>query len=248
MPPAQKPPLRIEGPTSTSANAATIIFLHGYGDDADGWKNVAEQFHAAQKLPYLTWLFPNAPWSMESGTTAWFEPTSFSSLPVGRSTNPSSNADLDDEDDDLDQEGILKSVEYVARLIDEEVAKGVSPERIVIGGFSQGSMVSLCTALGGKWQGKLAGVVALSGALPGGKLLSAERKSEEGLKTKFFLGHGTKDFLVPMRIFRETKERLTKLVGMERLQIEEYEGMGHVTSGKELMDVCTFLESILPGQ
>lgn len=185
---------------------------------------------------------------MDSGTTAWFEPTTFSTIPVGRSTNSSSNPDLDDEDEDLDQEGILRSVSYIHGLIDEEVAKGVPPERIILGGFSQGAMTSLCAALGGRWQGKIGGVVGLSGSLPGGKLLRAERKDTDDTRTKFFIGHGTKDFLIPMRVFRDSKEKLIKLVGEGRVQTEEYEGMGHVTCGKELLDVCVFLETIVPAK
>jgi hypothetical protein len=33
---AQKPPQRIDAP-APGANPATFIFLHGFGDDADGW-------------------------------------------------------------------------------------------------------------------------------------------------------------------------------------------------------------------
>jgi predicted esterase len=36
MSPAQKPPQRIEALSTNSSKPATIIFLHGYGDDADG--------------------------------------------------------------------------------------------------------------------------------------------------------------------------------------------------------------------
>ncbi len=36
MSPAQKPPQRIEALSTRSSKPATIIFLHGYGDDADG--------------------------------------------------------------------------------------------------------------------------------------------------------------------------------------------------------------------
>jgi lysophospholipase-2 len=34
---AQKPPLRIDAPDAKTSNPATFIFLHGFGDDADGW-------------------------------------------------------------------------------------------------------------------------------------------------------------------------------------------------------------------
>jgi len=36
MSPAQQPPQRIEALSTGSSKPATIIFLHGYGDDADG--------------------------------------------------------------------------------------------------------------------------------------------------------------------------------------------------------------------
>jgi poly(3-hydroxybutyrate) depolymerase len=40
---AQKAPQRIEAPSATDTNAATFIFLHGYGDDADGWTSMSGQ-------------------------------------------------------------------------------------------------------------------------------------------------------------------------------------------------------------
>jgi lysophospholipase I len=37
-----------------------------------------------------------------------------------------------------DEEGILKSVNMVHRLITEEVDGGISSDKIIVGGFSQG--------------------------------------------------------------------------------------------------------------
>jgi lysophospholipase I len=38
-----------------------------------------------------------------------------------------------------DEDGLLKSVNLVHKLITEEVDAGIPPERIIVGGFSQGS-------------------------------------------------------------------------------------------------------------
>jgi predicted esterase len=42
----------------------------------------------------------------------------------------------------FDPEGTQESVEFVNGLIAAEVAAGIPPERIVLGGFSQGGHVS----------------------------------------------------------------------------------------------------------
>ena len=42
-----------------------------------------------------------------------------------------------------DVDGILKSVEHLHSIIDEQIKKGVPSERIVVGGFSQGGAIAL---------------------------------------------------------------------------------------------------------
>ncbi|KAH6671753.1 putative acyl-protein thioesterase 1 [Halenospora varia] len=194
-----------------SIEAATFIFLHGFGDDAEGWVNIAQQFHSANKLPYLNWVFPNAPHNHEAMANAWYPLTSFSPIPVGRSAQSSSQdpaeSDENDDDEPETESEILKSVEYICSLIDEEVKRGVSLKRIVVGGFSQGCAVSLVTGLASRYGGRIAGVVGLSGYLPHGKQIRREREgyvrvAREGERAmRMFLGHGTKDMLVPVSLF-----------------------------------------------
>jgi predicted esterase len=64
---------------------------------------------------------------------------------------------------------------------------------------------------------------------------------------RLFMGHGTRDMLVPMRVFRDAKSRIEKVVGGDVMECKEYEGMGHVTSGAEFRDMCGFLEKVVPG-
>lgn len=74
-----------------------------------------------------------------------------------------------------DEDGMLKSVNLLHRLITEEVDAGIPADRIIVGGFSQGRFPSLLylnsgaaiALLGGySCERKLAAVVGLSGWLP----------------------------------------------------------------------------------
>lgn len=73
-----------------------------------------------------------------------------------------------------DEEGMLKSVNLVHRLITEEVDAGVSSENIIVGGFSQGILFrmlltpgcAIAILAGYTCERKLGGVVGLSGWLP----------------------------------------------------------------------------------
>lgn len=185
-------------------------------------------------------------------STAWYPPTAFSPIPVGRSSNPE-----DEDDDEFNEESeddILQSVDNICGLIDEEVKKGVEVERIVVGGFSQGCAISLILGMASRYAGKIGGVVGLSGYLPRGPKIKAGREKfkaqkggEEGKQVmKIFLAHGTKDMLVPMRVYRDAKARVAHTAGEEVLETHEYQGMSHVLSGPELRDMCIFLEKVVP--
>lgn len=82
----------------------------------------------------------------------------------------------------------------------------MSLKRIVIGGFSQGCAISLVTGLASRYGGRIGGVVGLSGYLPHGKGIRREREgyvsiADEGERAmRVFLGHGTKDMLIPVSL------------------------------------------------
>ena len=159
--------------------------------------DIAQQFHAANKLPHLTWIFPNAPHNHEAMTQAWYTPTAFSPIPVGRSS-AAVGEEEEEEEEEEDEDEILQSVEYIYGLVDEEVKRGVDLNRLVVGGFSQGCAVSVVAGLAGRYKGQFGGIVGLSGYLPQGKKIRRERESYVRGQMKVFLGHGTKDMLVPV--------------------------------------------------
>ncbi len=162
---------------------------------------------------------------------------------------PRRSGESEADDDGDDEEGMMKSVDYICGLIAKEVEEGKVPlDRIVVGGFSQGCAVSLLVGLLSRYSGKLGGVVGLSGYLPlEGKVGRSLAERKEGAKsaTKWFLAHGSRDQLVPRRMFTSYKEILEKWEG-DNVEARMYEGMPHSTIGEEIRDLCTWLERVLP--
>lgn len=175
-------------------------------------------------------------------TTAWYTPSPLSPFANER-------PELDEREDEV---GLLNSVKYVESLIDACVSKGIPPQRIVLGGFSQGCALSLLTDLtSAKYAGKLAGVVGLMGYLPlCNRLQDLRAKAElpvEHGDVPLFLVRGQRDQQIPKRIWNLTLKHLELLgVSKDSLEVKEYEGVGHSLTGPVLRDLCSFLERVVP--
>ena len=118
-------------PPEGGATTAVCIFLHGLGDTGHGWADVASS------MPFegVKWIFPTAPTipiTLNGGMrmTGWYDINDLS---------------IDNIKDDRAQ--TLASTEYVQGLIKAEIDGGVNADRIVVGGFSQGGVIALQTAL-----------------------------------------------------------------------------------------------------
>ncbi|KAI9722399.1 MAG: hypothetical protein M1828_004766 [Chrysothrix sp. TS-e1954] len=240
---ARDPPINVVAKDAANSieNAAAFIFIHGFGDDASGLENIAHQFQAANKLPHLEWIFPNALENRDAMEKAWYTPSSLTPF-------PSSRPELDDPEDEL---GMLQSVKYIESLIEKLTTKGIPLDRIVIGGFSQGCAMSLLINLISANAGRLAGVVGICGYLPLAECI-VELRSDAGVqdtsgKTPIFLARGTRDMLVPRRYYSMCVQKLKELgVGDDLLEAHEYEGMGHGMTGPVLRDACAWLEKVVP--
>jgi lysophospholipase-1 len=104
-----------------------------------------------------------------------------------------------------DETGMLATRAYIHRLIQQEVDAGIPPNRIVIGGFSQGGAMALLSGLSHPWQ--LGGIVGLSCWLLFSSKFS-ETYREENRGVPVFMGHGTADPLVPLSLAKESKGML----------------------------------------
>ncbi|RYN69925.1 hypothetical protein AA0118_g286 [Alternaria tenuissima] len=244
MAPERKPPI-VLAPTSPPddiSKSAAFVFIHGLGDEAEGLANVANQFQSAGKLPYMSWVIPNALENHDLATTAWYLPTRLSPYPPSRP----------ELEDDEDEDGMMATVSYITTLIDDLVRQGVPAERIVLGGFSQGHAMALLTGLISKYAGQLGGLAGLSGYLPLATQIPRLRE-QAGLpkdvseSKEVFLARGTGDRLVPKRYHRLCYEGLYELgIEKEKVTVKEYEGMGHIMGAAELRDLCAWLEKAIP--
>jgi len=190
----------------------------------------------------MNWIIPNAMEDRDAMTTAWYRPTQLSPFVPSRP----------ELQEDEDEEGMMKSMAYIESLIDACVNRGIPPNRIVLGGFSQGCAMSLLTDLtSSKYAGKLAGIVGLMGYLPlaeGSRL--NDLRAHAGLPpthgdVPVFLARGQKDMLIPRRIWNGTLKKLGDL-GLTAVETHEYEGVGHSLTGPTMRDMSKWLERVVP--
>ena len=125
---------------------------------------------------------------------------------------------------------------FLERLASET---GVAPERTVLGGFSQGSMMSYALGLGAD-RPRPAGVIALSGFLP----------TVEGLELDFdrplppiAIGHGTYDPVIGVEWGRQAKELLEK-AGADVTYRES--PLPHTVDPAFLADLRPWLDAAVP--
>ena len=159
-----------------------VIVLHGLGADANNLVPLAHQFHHAGIA--ARFVFAQAPIcsvTINQGMEmpAWYDVTSFSDL------------------DGYDVKGLQHSMAGVHALIDEQIALGMSADRIVLLGFSQGGMVASLSALA--YPKPLAALVALSTYLqPPMDFEPVDCAAKRQMP--IFLAHGTWDPVLPVTL------------------------------------------------
>ena len=140
-----------------------VFFMHGYGDSMHGISGIIE---------YLSkdniYIFFNAPFKMDIGFNTvgyrWFE------FP------------LNEREFKFSQEAISNSINEI--LIEFKF----NFEKIYIGGFSQGGMMSLHN----NYNGRVDGLIILSS-----RLVYSDKEFYLNNNTKIFMSHGLNDLVIP---------------------------------------------------
>ncbi|KAL5456884.1 hypothetical protein EMCRGX_G034110 [Ephydatia muelleri] len=126
----------------TAKHTATLFFFHGLGDTGHGWAEILEDI----KQPHS-----NQPVTLNNG---YVMPSWYDVLDHGNA--------IDRKEDEA---GILQATSKVHQMLDEELnTTGISSDKIVLGGISQGGALALFSAL--TYDKPLGGIVALSARLP----------------------------------------------------------------------------------
>jgi predicted esterase len=204
-----------------SKHTATLFFLHGLGDSAQGgWSDLVPEFQ--QAFPGLKVVLPNAPVNpvtLNGGMRmqSWHDICSLSRI------------------DSEQFVGLEDSRKIVEALLNEEIASGTASNRIVLGGFSQGAAMSLYTGL--QFPHRLAGIAALSGYLPWSKPVEqfGPAIAAGGNKdTPVLMLHGEADQVVRLQFGERSHKAIQTARGKDNLQWKTYRGMGHHSCEEEM--------------
>ena len=204
---------------------ACVIWLHGLGADGHDFEAIVPELG----LPAghsIRFVFPHAPFmpvTINQGYVmrAWYD---ILSMEIAATQ---------------DEAGIRRSAVLLESLIDEQCRQGISADKIVLAGFSQGGAVVLHTGL--RHAQRLAGIMVLSSYLPLEDLLQGEA-AEANQQTPVFLAHGTQDPVVPHRLGVQTRRVLKDLD--YPLQWQEY-AMEHSVCMEEIKDIALWLSARL---
>ena len=141
-----------------------------------------------------------------------------------------------------DKDGKNKAVQQIEDAVEKLERDGIPPNRIVIGGFSQGGAVALLTAYHRREEGKVpfAGCVCLSGWLT---MKDELQITDEVLQsTPLFWGHGSMDD----KVLYEQQPHGVKV--LRELGVDVTDAaypMGHSSHPKEIEAMAEFLERVL---
>jgi phospholipase/carboxylesterase len=167
---------------STRTPDGALILLHGRGTDEFDLLPLLEALDTERRLVGLT---PRAPLSLPPGGAHWYV--------VRRVGYP-------DRDTFFDS---LSSVSAWLDLLPDEL--GIPWERIVLGGFSMGAVMSYAIGLG-PGRPTPAGIMALSGFIPTVEGFELELERARGLPAA--IAHGTADAVIPVEFGRDARRRL----------------------------------------
>lgn len=213
-------------------HTATVIVAHGLGDSGAGWIFLAENWRRRSKFEEVQFIFPSAPnipitLNMGMRMPGWYDIKSLSTL-QGR---------------EEDEEGIVKSRNYFHSLIDQEIAKGIPVNRIVIGGFSQGGAMSLLSGV--TYKNQLGGIFGLSCyLLLQSKIKDMIPEDSPNQNTPIFMGHGDADQVVAHKWGKASADELVK--HGYKVDFRTYKGLVHSADDSEIDHLEAYLNQQIP--
>jgi phospholipase/carboxylesterase len=211
-----------------------VVLLHGFGAPGDD----LVPFGSAVRAPAGTrFLFPAAPVRMVEPS---FEGRAWWMIDFARREQLLAGKDLETLADET-PEGLAEARAALVALLDEAAATlGAPPERTVLGGFSQGAMLALDTAL--RDRRPLAGLVLLSPTLIAAVAWGDLAPARAGLPV--FLSHGRRDPLLPFFMTERVRE-LLKGAGVAVTWVP-FDG-GHEVPAVAVTGMSDFLATVLGG-
>jgi len=215
---------KLDGPRRRPSNGAKAtslaVLLHGVGSDGNDLIGLVP--HWADLLPGTEFVSPHGPYPYDMAPQGrqWFS--------------------INDVSPEAMFAGVTEAASILGEFLYCELARtGISPDRLVLVGFSQGTMMSLYTALCGDLL--LGGVLGYSGRMildPSGPMITKSRPPT-------MLVHGDSDDLVPVTSMFEAVRQLSSNNILAQWHI--CEGLGHSIDQQGLAIGGRFLRDCLSG-
>jgi phospholipase/carboxylesterase len=205
-------------PASGRSARSLVVLLHGYGSNGDDLISLAPLVQP--QLPDAEFVAPNAPSRIPNMAEAyqWWPIRSFSM--EERSA------------------GAIAAAPAIDNFLTEELGRlDLSDDRLLLIGFSQGTMMALHVGL--RREKAIAGIIGFSGMLVGADRLAAEIRS----RPPVLLVHGTADDVVPFGSLA-TAERDLKRAGLA-VEAHVSLGVGHSVGPDGLAAGSAFAQRVL---
>ena len=197
--------------------------MHGLGADGNDFVPLVSELQLPESMS-VRFIFPNAPAipiTINNGFVmpAWYDITEMNI------------------DRKIDAAQLIDSAEKVRLLVDREIDRGISSDRIVVAGFSQGGAVAYQTAL--TYMQPLAGLLCLSSYFATHQTITLNSANKN---LPVMVCHGSHDPMVPERMSR---------AAVQALEADDYEveyrcyPMDHSVCAQEIADISLWLQRIL---
>jgi phospholipase/carboxylesterase len=180
--------------------SVTCVLLHGFGAPGDDLISLADEIVHESDAP-VRLVFPAAPLSlggMYGDSRAWWM------LDLARLNDELRRGVPRDRRDEI-PEGFVEARDRVMQLVDQLAERfAIAPDRLVLGGFSQGAMVSLDVAL--HRAVPPAGLILMSGTLIAEAAWQPRMARLAGVPV--MMSHGRDDVVLPFQVAEILRDRL----------------------------------------
>ncbi|MDX6671940.1 MAG: phospholipase/carboxylesterase [Solirubrobacteraceae bacterium] len=192
-----------------------LVLLHGRATDENDLFPLLDVFDPERRLVGIT---PGGPLALPPGGRHWYALRELGYPPP---------------------ETFIPTYERLSEWLDAVPdAYGAPIDRTVLGGFSQGAVMSYALGLG-RGRPAPAGILALSGFMPTVEGFELDLENREGFPVA--IGHGTNDPVIGVEWGRDARDRLTA-AGADVLYRES--PMGHSLDPRELPTFTEWVRAV----
>ena len=212
-------PLCTDTQQTLPANAV-VIWLHGLGASGHDFEMLPKQLNLP-KDSSIRFIFPHAPEIPVTVNAGYVMPAWYDILEMTEIRK-------------INELQLIDSVNEVHKLIQRELDKGISSERIMIAGFSQGGAVAYHAAL--TFPQKLAGLMGLSTYFATASSITV---NQENKAIPIHIFHGSHD---PMVLEAQGKRAYNDLISMGFEVAYKNYPMEHELCFEEVADISQFIQ------